>query len=244
MFFFCSNVKAIWEAAPLSWDDLESFRSKFWLWWEELKDAVKQERMRERVELTVNLLWQIWKSRNGVQFNNKRRDPTLAVHKAVVEWREFHDIQEAEVERVGGGVTENEGISGWGRPKEGWIKVNSNTTLHLETDKAGWGIIVRNWQGKVVEQLGQCQGHYVVRELNSANEEVIRCTVIADLKKLILNFDECCFAYTRRANNFVSHSLAKKALQLECSAEWKDSFAGWLLELAHADCKDSCLSVT
>ena len=106
-----------------------------------------------------------------------------------------------------------------------------------------FAMLVANQNGqRRVEFESDCL--QVVRELNSVNEEVIRCTVIAHLKKLILNFDECCFAYTRRANNFVSHSLAKKALQLECSAEWKDCFPGWLHELAHADCKGSCPSVT
>ncbi|XP_027157988.1 uncharacterized protein LOC113759609 [Coffea eugenioides] len=104
MFFFCSNATTIWEATPLCWDGLESFRSKFWFWWEELKDAVKKERGKDRVELTVHLLWHIWKSRNGMQFNKKRRDPRTAVNKAVVGWREYHEAQLEEAERVDGSV--------------------------------------------------------------------------------------------------------------------------------------------
>ena len=98
-----------------------------------------------------------------------------------------------------------------------------------------------SWAINYLEQLP-----LAIREplLNNFLHSLIKYSLIADLKKLILNFDECCFAYTRRANNFVSHSLAKKALQLECSAEWKDCFPGWLHELAHADCKGSCPSVT
>nr|XP_027083638.1 uncharacterized protein LOC113705936 [Coffea arabica] len=101
MLFFCNNAKAIWKAAPLSWDGLEIYRSKFWLWWEELKDAMKKEKGKERIELMVILLWQIWKSRNEMQFNDRRRDPMIAVNKVVMEWREYQEAQEAQVE-VGG----------------------------------------------------------------------------------------------------------------------------------------------
>ncbi|XP_071933645.1 uncharacterized protein [Coffea arabica] len=237
LFFFCNSAQEIWKTAPLDWDGLKNFRSKFWLWWEEMKDAVREEKGRERIELTVHLLWQIWKSRNGVQFNNKRREPVVAVSKAVLEWREYMEAQE-------------------------------------EGDKAGWGLIARDWQGEVkgawavpstscsnakveeakalrlamlvAKQNGWRRVEFesdclqVINDINSTNDEAVRCTVISDIRKLKYRFDECCFAFTKRENNSVSHTLARKALQMECPAEWKECFPGWLLELAHADCKGSC----
>lgn len=87
--FLCDHAKVIWKAAPLNWDGLELFSNRFWHWWEELKGAAKEENGRERITLTVNLLWQIWKSRNARQFEERNGDPRVAVEKALREWREY-----------------------------------------------------------------------------------------------------------------------------------------------------------
>ncbi|XP_071918890.1 uncharacterized protein [Coffea arabica] len=89
MLFFCSNAKLIWKAAPLSWDGPKEYRNKFWHWWEALKEPVTKEKGNERISLTINLLWQIWKSRNDKQFNGHGRDPLVAANKAVMEWQEY-----------------------------------------------------------------------------------------------------------------------------------------------------------
>lgn len=61
--FFCGNAKEIWRRAPISWDGLECFRENFWLWWEELMQTTRRAEGKEHIALTVNILWQIWKSR-------------------------------------------------------------------------------------------------------------------------------------------------------------------------------------
>ncbi|KAL3502671.1 hypothetical protein ACH5RR_037120 [Cinchona calisaya] len=67
-FFHCQNAELIWKLAPLHWDGLNQFRGNLWNWWSELMGAANRTDGRDHIILTVNILWQIWKSRNEMQF--------------------------------------------------------------------------------------------------------------------------------------------------------------------------------
>ena len=75
MMFFCQHAEWIWKAAPIKWDGLLSFRQNFWLWWTTLMEAKGREDGEQHSALTVNILWQIWKSRNQMQFKKVRKCP-------------------------------------------------------------------------------------------------------------------------------------------------------------------------
>ena len=68
MLFLCTHAEDIWKLAPITWDGLENLRGKVWLWWSELVEAIAREKGEEHITFTVNLLWQIWKDRNEINF--------------------------------------------------------------------------------------------------------------------------------------------------------------------------------
>ena len=41
----------------------------------------------EYIALIVNILWQIWQSRNHIQFNREGKCPGIVVSKAIQEWQ-------------------------------------------------------------------------------------------------------------------------------------------------------------
>ena len=68
-------------------------------------------------------------------------------------------------------------------------------------------MLVAKQQGwRSVESETDCL--QVVNGINREEDDVIRSVVVFDIRKLKSNFDECCFTFTRRVNNFVSHKLA------------------------------------
>ena len=137
-------------------------KDKFWHWWEELKDAVHKEKGQERIALTINLLWQIWKSRNTRQFEAKARDPMTVVQKAVGEWREYQDAQVEEREPIRGSRVGKEELSEWKEPREAWVKINSDAVVHQNKDRAGWGLVARSWLKELVgSEPGLCQAQVV-----------------------------------------------------------------------------------
>ena len=48
----------------------------------------------EHIALTVNILWQLWKARNGRTFNETPRHPMKIIQKAHGEWLEFTEVRE------------------------------------------------------------------------------------------------------------------------------------------------------
>lgn len=113
-------------------------------------EAAKREEGEEHIILTLNLMSQIWKARNGVVFKNNQWNPVQVVNKAVDEWLEFQQVQkegqekQQKVREAGGQETR------WVPPREGWIKVNSDAALNQKMNKAGWGIVARDSCGNVL----------------------------------------------------------------------------------------------
>ncbi|XP_027090288.1 uncharacterized protein [Coffea arabica] len=196
------------------------------------------------------------------------------VQKAILEWREYQEAQEAEGELVRFKSGGKEELSGWKEPSEAWIKINSDAAVNQKEDRAGWGLIARTWQRKIVGAwavpntscsnpkleealalraamlVAKSQGwrrvefesdcKQVIDGINTEEDDAAIATVLSDIKKLKSSFYECCFSFTRRINNSVSHCLANFAIKLKETAEWKSDFPAWLLELVQADCKGSC----
>ncbi|XP_027182377.1 uncharacterized protein LOC113780798 [Coffea eugenioides] len=98
MFFFCKHAELIWKVAPINWEGLNEYRYSFWHWWGSLMEAQVRKEGREHIELTINVLWQIWKSRNLIQFNREGRCPGLTSNKAVQEWLEFQNVSIVKME--------------------------------------------------------------------------------------------------------------------------------------------------
>lgn len=80
--FDCEAAKRIWKLSPVSWGGLADLQANFWRWWEGLLQAKERERGSDRIELTINILWQIWKARNKACFNRSIQGETVAVQKA------------------------------------------------------------------------------------------------------------------------------------------------------------------
>ncbi|XP_071923288.1 uncharacterized protein [Coffea arabica] len=150
MLFFCSHAEVIWKVAPIQWDGLENLKGKFWLWWSELVEATSREKGEEHVIFTVNLLWQIWKDRNEINFNGKGRGPGVVVNKAVTEWLEYQECvgEGSEEEEEPQQLKKEKGR--WTAPDKGWIKLNTDAALNRQNRKAGWGIVARDWEGKLI----------------------------------------------------------------------------------------------
>lgn len=70
-------------------DGLTDFSYDFWMWWEGLIGAKSRKEGHKHIELTVNVLWQIWKNRNLQVFNKEARSSMEVVTKAQQEWNEF-----------------------------------------------------------------------------------------------------------------------------------------------------------
>ncbi|XP_071928124.1 uncharacterized protein [Coffea arabica] len=77
-----SKAQEVWKMAPLQWDGLKEQTGTFQVWWTAILEATNRTNGKEHIELTVNILWQLWKRRNEWKFNAKQRHPWKIVQKA------------------------------------------------------------------------------------------------------------------------------------------------------------------
>lgn len=89
LLFHCAESTLIWKIAPLSWDGIQSSSCSFEEWWMSLWLANKDPHFVERMEVSVYLLWFIWKARCAWKFEGLKWEAMDVVQKAVNEWQEF-----------------------------------------------------------------------------------------------------------------------------------------------------------
>ena len=123
----------------------------------------------------------------------------------------------------------------WARPTEGCAEVQVEEALAIREAM----VLAKQMGWRNAELESDCK--HVVDKINAREEEVSIAIIQLDIWRMMKEFDQCCFSYTRRSNNYVSHYLAKFAITLIDVAEWKFSFPAWLLELAQADLQEQLL---
>lgn len=89
LFFQCMDSAVIWKLAPLSWESLQGGTNSFEDWWKYIFLAKKGVQFQDRMEITVYILWNIWKSRCAWHFEEQRWDAREVVQKALNEWQQF-----------------------------------------------------------------------------------------------------------------------------------------------------------
>ncbi|XP_027157854.1 uncharacterized protein LOC113759475 [Coffea eugenioides] len=89
MLFFCPTAKVVWKLAPVKWDGIAEMQGNFGNWWDAVMQSAKETNGLNRIQLTVNILWQVWKARNKMTFQAERGNAKLIVDKAQSEWLEY-----------------------------------------------------------------------------------------------------------------------------------------------------------
>ena len=95
LFFHCPIAETTWKMAPVKWEGAMLLRDNIWRWWETVIQAKEENQGRDRVNITINLLWQLWKARNKRIFEHRVIEERDVVQVAQQEWLEFEMANEA-----------------------------------------------------------------------------------------------------------------------------------------------------
>ena len=154
IFFNCPTAQVIWKIAPVRWEGLAKLQGNLWRQWEAMLQAAKETQDVGRIQLTANILWQIWKARNKFTFQQEIANVKVIVDKAQQEWIEYEAARESDT----GSNSEPEKATPiqqrWEPPKEGTIRINTDAAISAKMVRSGLGIIARNWRGEVVRAKG------------------------------------------------------------------------------------------
>lgn len=83
------GIIPVWKLAPISWKGIMHLTESFEEWRMKICLAHQGNNVQERTEITVYLLWHIWKARCAWQFEGYRWEAREIVQKAMLEWQEF-----------------------------------------------------------------------------------------------------------------------------------------------------------
>ncbi|XP_071939998.1 uncharacterized protein [Coffea arabica] len=150
LLFFCVNAKDVWKLAPVRWDGLVDKQHNLWLWWEEATKSTSKDCGPERVSLTINLFWQIWKARNRIVFDNEFQNPPNIVSKAQVEWLEY---EQARVEEIEQSATDNirEHQTRRQTARDDDVCLFTDAAISARMIRTGQGIVARKWNGMIMK---------------------------------------------------------------------------------------------
>ncbi|XP_027071883.1 uncharacterized protein [Coffea arabica] len=139
--------------------------------------AKERDAGREHICLTVNLLWQIWKSRNQAQFNREKACPGRTVMKLVHEWNEYEAAQRVDREDEKEERDQQEVPTEWLPPTKGFVKLNIDAALSTATGKVGWGVIARQADGGILRAWAGSGERYteaMAEEVNAIRTALIK----------------------------------------------------------------------
>ncbi|CDP00431.1 unnamed protein product [Coffea canephora] len=97
--FHCHQAQKVWKLAPIQWDGIQNQTGCFKKWWAALSQATSRTEGRQHIALTANLLWQLWKDRNQMEFEGKEREGLKIVQKASSEWMEYEEAWKGKNEK-------------------------------------------------------------------------------------------------------------------------------------------------
>ncbi|XP_027166343.1 uncharacterized protein LOC113766338 [Coffea eugenioides] len=150
LLFFCVNAMDVWKLAPVRWDGLVDKQHNLWLWWEEAIKSTSKDCGPERVSLTINLFWQIWKARNRRVFDNEFQNPPNIVSKAQVEWLDYEQAREEEIEQS---ATDNirEHQTRRQAARDDDVCLFTDAAILARMIRMGQGIVARKWNGMIMK---------------------------------------------------------------------------------------------
>lgn len=93
------------------------------------------------------ILWNLWKSRNELVFENSRTSPFSCVAKSVEEANIWFELNEATLDTPAGTAGSPPGFTYWQRPSLGVIKCNVGSAWNRSSGLSGTGWLSRDHQG-------------------------------------------------------------------------------------------------
>lgn len=92
LFFKCGRAQLVLKLTLVKWDGLDKEAVKFEWWWQKLCALSMDKINQDRIQLSVYILWLLWKTRNMWIFNGERRTEKEIVDLAIAEWQEFTEV--------------------------------------------------------------------------------------------------------------------------------------------------------
>jgi hypothetical protein len=143
-------------------------------------------------------LYQWWKERNNAREGGRRKSPAELAFIIQAQAEEFLKTPEPPVR------ASREELKRWTRPVEDVLKINSDGFFNPQTGAGGWGAVIRNSTGQVVE-AGAGHIHHALDAFQTeviAALEGIKMAEMAGMTNVVLETDALLLKYALANDSF------------------------------------------
>ncbi|XP_043714817.1 uncharacterized protein LOC122663178 [Telopea speciosissima] len=147
----CPFARAVWFGSTLQYSPLTDVRPTLVDWlhsWEEIS-RMDNRKARESLSRASSIIWYLWRARNELAFHSKQWSPTKVISMAEKAFLEYADVWMPS--RVGSAPSPSHNNTvlqrSWTAPPSGFIKVNCDTALPVNSSKGGLGVVFRDHNG-------------------------------------------------------------------------------------------------
>lgn len=141
IFFHCSKAHLVWKLAPVQWDGASEHQGNFRSWWAEISKARCRKEGYDHIALTANILWQIWKARNSLEFGEKSKEAIKIIQKANSEWLEYDNVAKRSTQGSTTETNESQTTRIVEGKEEKSMQIKIATVKDKETGMLGIGVI-------------------------------------------------------------------------------------------------------
>lgn len=181
------------------------------------------------IELTANILWQLWKAINRRHFENPNNSPMKTVQHSYQEQSDFWTDWDWS---SGQELVELKWLGQWLNIELGTEELAAATAIKLTTVKAA----EEGYQDIILES--DCKA--VMNKLSSKNcRDAAGERVLEDILALSPLFLQCEYSYGSKNINATSHQVANFATQLGKDIRWKNFRPMWIPQVTTVFCKVS-----
>ncbi|XP_060200243.1 uncharacterized protein LOC132628484 [Lycium barbarum] len=92
MFFHCPRSLAVWKMSPFLWPNIDRVNNFASSWYNFFLNAKKFPEPMNLLNLSVHLMWFIWKARNSWTFNNEMWDVSNIMSQALFDYHKFKEL--------------------------------------------------------------------------------------------------------------------------------------------------------
>ncbi|XP_027169594.1 uncharacterized protein LOC113769335 [Coffea eugenioides] len=154
MIFTCPRAQFVWKLAAVRWEGLRELKGNLWRWWEVVAQTGSKEYGTEHISLTTNIIWNIWKARNKVVFEQKMSDAHEIMLRAQQEWQEYDEVGQQEETNKQNARAMCQEEQGKVPLVEGVIRINTDAAISASMIRTGKGIVARHWTGEIIRARG------------------------------------------------------------------------------------------
>ena len=149
-------------------------------------------------------IWNVWKSRNNMVFNKKKRNPSLAMEIVKQALEHYHCVASPRLQtrKVLKGIW-------WERPPQGWMKLNNDGSANGNPGLAGCGGVIRDDSGQWIVGFSKCIGitNSFAAKLWGLREGLILCCNL-NVSSLEIELDAKAIADILNKPNYVNNIIS------------------------------------